>query len=393
MDEINLSATTSAGTTPDIKKIKLSQEAQKWPSIMNNKEIFSKKPDSNVDIPGLSIERQGNTNSGTGSEFARVLDSDNDSVSENKYKLKDSDLPSKDTFFYNGTYRSRTFNVDDLQWSILNRRNNKWNEKIALLDSTVNNIEVKNKDGEVIAGLKDGAFFVKDKEVSMEKFQRYVSRKGNTMTVNYNPVLGKMENVQNVSQFVNNSTSAINMPTLSTSLQTAAQQPTEATRTKGSAKQITAEVVNKIKDISERLNCNPQDLMAVINAESGFNPQAKNKRSGATGLIQFMPRTARALGTSTEELAEMSAAKQLDYVEKYLQSIKKSVFTKDHKLTGAELYALIYLPKNAAKEELAHEGTKYYNLNRGLDKDNDGIISKSDLTQVVQSKYIDVDIV
>lgn len=393
MDEINLSATTSAGTTPDIKKIKLSQEAQKWPSIMNNKEIFSKKPDSNVDIPGLSIERQSNTNSGTGSEFARVLDSDNDSVSENKYKLKDSDLPSKNTFFYNGTYRSRTFNVDDLQWSILNRRNNKWNEKIALLDSTVNNIEVKNKDGEVIAGLKDGAFFVKDKEVSMEKFQRYVSRKGNTMTVNYNPVLGKMENAHNLRQLAVENSALSDMPDLSDNLQAVADRAFEASRPVGPTKHITAEVVNKIKDISERLHCNPHDLMAVINSESGFNPQAKNKRSGATGLIQFMPRTARALGTSTEELAEMSAAEQLDYVEKYLQSIKKSVFTKDHKLTGAELYALIYLPKNAAKEELAHEGTKYYNLNRGLDKDNDGIISKSDLAQVVQSKYIDVDIV
>ena len=65
-------------------------------------------------------------------------------------------------------------------------------------------------------------------------------------------------------------------------------------------KRIPAEVISKIEDISARLNCKPEDLMAVINAESGFNPKARNKRSGATGLIQFMPRTARGLGTSTE---------------------------------------------------------------------------------------------
>lgn len=393
MDELNVSANTTTGTTTDIKKSKLKSAAIKWPSIMNNNDILSKKIDTNSDIMGLSVEKTRNTANEKGSEFSRVLDSDTPVASGQKYKLKDSDLESKDTFFYNGSYRSRTFNVDDLQWSILNRKNNKWNDKIALVDTTVSNIEVKNKDGEVIAGLKDGKFFVKDKEVSMEKFQRYTSRKGDTLTVNYNPVSGELENVQNVAKLVSHKLSALDMPELSTDLKAAADQALEAARPKGPTKHITAAVVNKIKDISERLHCNPHDLMAVINSESGFNPQARNKHSGATGLIQFMPRTAKALGTSTEELAEMSALDQLDYVEKYLQSIKKSVFKKDHNLTGAELYALVYLPKNAAKEELAHEGSKYYNLNRGLDKDKDGVISKADLAQVVQSKYIDVEIV
>lgn len=329
----------------------------------------------------------------TGSNFKRILDDNNEPVSGEKYKLKDSDLPSEDTYFYNGTYKSRTFNVDDLGWSILNRKNNNWNDKFALLDSTVNNIEVKNKDGEIIAGFKDGKFFVKGKEVSMEKFQRYTSRRGDTMTINYNPVLTKLEQKNNLPNFNIKGIEDLNAIELPKELQEAAQRALENARPKGPTKKISAEVVNKIKDIAERLNCNPQDLMAIINSESGFNPQAKNKRSGATGLIQFMPKTAEWLGTSIEELSQMSAIEQLDFVEKYLKIIKQSVFPKDHKLTGAELYALIYLPKHAAKDNLAYEGTAYYNQNRGLDKDNDGIISKKDLAMVIKSKSIDVQIV
>lgn len=396
MDKIN-SSNNSVGTAHDLKKFKLKPADSSLPSIMT-KDIAG--VDLNEPLKGLSIERTsaGNEETAaaenkTGEEFSRILDSDNKEVSGEKYKLKNSDLPSEDTLFYNGTLRSRKFNVDDLGWSILNRRNDKWNEKIALIDSTVSNIEVKNDEGEIIAGFKDGKFFVKDKEVSLEKFQRYTQRKGDTLTVNYNPEMTEIERTDSIAALAKKNLNEISELDLTVDLKAAAQKALEDARPKGPTKQITAEVVNKIKEISERLHCNPHDLMAVINAESGFNPQARNKRSGATGLIQFMPRTAEALGTSTEELAEMSALDQLEYVEKYLQTIKKSVFKKDHNLTGAELYALIYLPKNAAKEEIAHQGTAYYRLNSGLDKDKDGIISKSDLAQVIQSKYIDIEIV
>ncbi len=397
MDKINSSNNSAVKTVQELKNFKLKLADSSLPSIMT-RDMSS--VDLNQPLKGLSIEKTTDQSeetteaaNKTGKEFSRILESDNEPVSGEKYKLKNSDLPSEDTMFYNGTLRSRKFNVDDLGWSILNRRNNKWNDKIALIDSTVNNIEVKNDEGEVIAGFKDGKFFVKDKEVSLEKFQRYTQRKGDTLTVNYNPELTEFERTDSIAALAKKNLSGISELDLTVDLKAAAQKAIDETRPKGPTKQITAEVVNKIKEISERLHCNPQDLMAVINAESGFNPQAKNKRSGATGLIQFMPRTAEALGTSTEELADMSALDQLDYVEKYLQTIKKSVFKKDHNLTGAELYALIYLPKNAAKEEIAHEGSKYYNLNRGLDKDKDGVISKADLAQVVQSKYIDVEIV
>ena len=42
--------------------------------------------------------------------------------------------------------------------------------------------------------------------------------------------------------------------------------------------------------------------------------------SGATGLIQFMPDTAKGLGTSTTEaLSQMTRSEQLKYVDKYFE--------------------------------------------------------------------------
>ena len=47
--------------------------------------------------------------------------------------------------------------------------------------------------------------------------------------------------------------------------------------------------------------------------------------------------------------------------------------------------------KMRQKKNLHIRGTKYYSHNRGLDKDNDGIISKDDLAAVIRSKYINVE--
>lgn len=76
---------------------------------------------------------------------------------------------------------------------------------------------------------------------------------------------------------------------------------------------ITKEFMQKVEDISNKLQINPDDLMAVMAFESWFDPAAKNPSSSATGLIQFMGSTAQGLGTSIEELSKMSGVEQLDY--------------------------------------------------------------------------------
>lgn len=69
--------------------------------------------------------------------------------------------------------------------------------------------------------------------------------------------------------------------------------------------------------IAQDLGFDPNWLMDCMAFESGesFSPSVRNGAgSGATGLIQFMPSTARALGTTTDRLAAMTAEDQLNFV-------------------------------------------------------------------------------
>ncbi|MEM6541798.1 MAG: hypothetical protein AAF634_11600 [Bacteroidota bacterium] len=67
--------------------------------------------------------------------------------------------------------------------------------------------------------------------------------------------------------------------------------------------------------------------MAVINFETAgsFSTSIQNPFSKATGLIQFMPDTARSLGTSIEALAQMDFSTQLDYVERYYRPYRSRI--------------------------------------------------------------------
>lgn len=78
------------------------------------------------------------------------------------------------------------------------------------------------------------------------------------------------------------------------------------------------EFYNKLIKVADHLKVHPYELLIVMQHESNLDSTAPNQeKSGALGLIQFMPRTARNLGTSIKDLEKMSASKQLDYVEAY----------------------------------------------------------------------------
>ena len=86
-----------------------------------------------------------------------------------------------------------------------------------------------------------------------------------------------------------------------------------------------------MNSICTKLGINPNWLMMVMWSESRLNAQSVNKQAGdsdiaqarsvkrATGLIQFMPDTAKNLGTSTQKLYIMSAIDQLHYVYAYFK--------------------------------------------------------------------------
>lgn len=119
-------------------------------------------------------------------------------------------------------------------------------------------------------------------------------------------------------------------------------------------------------------------LMACMAFETGrtFSPFIRNMAgSGATGLIQFMPATARGLGTTTEELAKMRAEDQLEYVEKHFQPYARRIET------CCDFYMAIFLPKYIGASDdikLFSQGSTGYTQNRGLDRDRKGFITKGD---------------
>jgi len=59
---------------------------------------------------------------------------------------------------------------------------------------------------------------------------------------------------------------------------------------------LTVFEMTALTDLAKKIGTSTDSLYKLINFESGWNPAARNKISGARGLIQFMPSTARWLG-------------------------------------------------------------------------------------------------
>jgi len=142
----------------------------------------------------------------------------------------------------------------------------------------------------------------------------------------------------------------------------------------------------KLEKVATALGVKSKDLIAIMKQESSMNPAAVNPMSGATGLIQFMPKTAASLGTSTDELKQMSAVDQLDYVYKYFKMVG---VTPGMEL--GDLYMAVFMPAAVGKDDnhiLGKAGAagfsgKVYAQNKGLDKNRDGAITVADVKQSV----------
>ena len=74
--------------------------------------------------------------------------------------------------------------------------------------------------------------------------------------------------------------------------------------------------------MGRELGVDPAWIANVIQFESRWNPQAVNRFSGASGLIQFMPKTAKGLGTTVEAIRTMTAAQQWPYVRAYFSRFR-----------------------------------------------------------------------
>lgn len=147
---------------------------------------------------------------------------------------------------------------------------------------------------------------------------------------------------------------------------------------------------DKVLAIATKLEVDPNFLMACMAFESNetFSPAIQNAAgSGAVGLIQFMPSTAAALGTTTEALAAMTATDQLDYVSAYFWPQRGRL------KTLSDVYMAILWPAAIGKSDdyvlfdqadTAHP--KRYIQNHGLDFNDDGQITKQECAARIAGK-------
>ncbi|MFM6223519.1 MAG: hypothetical protein ACKPDM_24765, partial [Dolichospermum sp.] len=84
---------------------------------------------------------------------------------------------------------------------------------------------------------------------------------------------------------------------------------------------IDTKFLQDVSKIAQSVGANPEDLLKVMLYETGgtLSPSIRNPRTKATGLIQFMPATAKGLGTNIDALSQMTPQKQLFFVQKYLK--------------------------------------------------------------------------
>lgn len=152
---------------------------------------------------------------------------------------------------------------------------------------------------------------------------------------------------------------------------------------------VSGEFRNEVKRIASLLKTDPNWLMSCMAFETGrtFSPSVLNKAgSGAIGLIQFMPSTAQALGTTTTALGRMSAQSQLQVVLRYFYPSRGRLNSL------SDVYMAILWPAAVGKpdsyvlfDQKDAKHPKRYVQNQGLDWNKDGKVTKGEATERVRS--------
>lgn len=153
------------------------------------------------------------------------------------------------------------------------------------------------------------------------------------------------------------------------------------------------EFLNEVLRVSEEVGVNADQLLSVMDFETigSFSPSEKSKTSSGTGLLQFLEKTAKELGTTTQKLSQMTRAEQMVYVGRYLAKYEGKI-----KNTG-DIYMAVHWPRGIGESDdyvLYRRGSKAYRANSSLDKSNDGTVTRGEalarLREVTSDKFTDV---
>ncbi|MBX3170466.1 MAG: peptidoglycan-binding protein [Candidatus Eremiobacteraeota bacterium] len=162
---------------------------------------------------------------------------------------------------------------------------------------------------------------------------------------------------------------------------------------------LTAEEQQKVRDVAASLGADPNDLMAVMAAETGgtFDPAERAGKNGAVGLIQFtntaitemnkgLPRDQQLTKASLEQ---MSFTEQMDHVQSYLQTMMDRYNGPANPDRG-DLYAAVFSPAlvdNSDTARIYGGNSREYLANKSLDTNRDGFITRNELTARADEWY------
>lgn len=160
------------------------------------------------------------------------------------------------------------------------------------------------------------------------------------------------------------------------------------------SEKVSREFVFKTQEIAEKLQLGwmgVDQLMSCMAFETGgtFSPTIANG-AGAPyyGIIQFGAAAAKDAGTTVDKLLKMTAEEQLTYVYNFFKPYTGKL------KTTSDIYMRILLPTAVGKPEdyvlfsQANTKTKAYLQNKGLDANNDGLITKAEAAAKVELKLV-----
>lgn len=132
---------------------------------------------------------------------------------------------------------------------------------------------------------------------------------------------------------------------------------------------VTKDDLKALMSITNKYGLVFEHAINLINFESGrtFNPAIKNS-IGATGIIQFMPSTAKGLGTTTDALSKMTFQQQLVYVDKYIYNALRKHLVNGKvpdTFTQGDLFMTIFTPAAIGKPDYKFN-TDTVNANAGI---------------------------
>ena len=158
----------------------------------------------------------------------------------------------------------------------------------------------------------------------------------------------------------------------------------------------------EVLKMAGRLNLDPNYILSVMSVETAGtfdpaiqNPINPNPELRATGLIQFMPATAKSLGTSIPALRAMTAVEQLQYVERYFAQNGGRI---RHDVPG-DYYMAVFMPAFIGEPQdkvLGRENdptllaglkmSAIYDQNKGFDRSQRGFFTVGDVWQTTLAR-------